>query len=264
MNAVAAIQARTSSSRLPGKVLADVEGRPLVLRVVERALQARHVERVVVLTSTDPSDDALAGFLEREGVEVRRGPLDDVLARYTALVEELEPRFVVRITGDCPFVAPEFVDAQIEALTAFDGDFAHVAPDGIEGTLAGQAVLSARALLLALESDDPADREHVGSFFFKRHAERFRHVRLDVDPAYRRPGLRLCVDEARDLALARAVHRALAPAGRPAPPLLTILRWLDAHPEIRALNAAVEESGANQRARGLARDARVTTVGRWP
>jgi len=264
---VCGIQARTSSSRLPGKVLLDVGGRPLIDRVVERARAAALVDEVFVLTSTDPSDDALAAHCVAQGVPVRRGPLEDVLARYLALVEETRPDHVVRVTGDCPLLEPDFVDLQLGALSAFDADFVRTVPAGAEtsagiaGTLAGAGAFSARALLAAAGSDDPRDREHVASFFFKRHAARFRHVEVEVDADYQRAGLRLCVDEPEDLEFVRAVY---AHFGERRFSALEAIRWLDDQPAIRAIHDAVEESRDNRDCRRLAREARTPVVGRWP
>jgi spore coat polysaccharide biosynthesis protein SpsF len=260
---VAGVQARSSSSRLPGKVLADLAGKPLIERVVERARRAVMVDEVVVLTSTDPSDDALCDVLAARGIPFRRGPLDDVLARYVALVQELAPALVVRITGDAPLLEPDFVDLQLGALTAFEADLVRVEgnQDGrCAGTLGGQGVMSSRALLRARLSSDRRDREHVGSFFLRSHAHEFRHVEIEVDPGYHRPGLRLCVDEPADLELVRRVYEHFGDT-----PFTTLeaLRWLDGHPEVAALNAGVEESADNQACRRLDRRAETEVVGKW-
>lgn len=261
---IAGVQARTSSSRLPGKVLADVAGTPLILRVVERARASLRIDDVVVLTSTDPSDDGLVELLEARSVPVRRGPLGDVLARYAALVDEHRPRYLVRITGDCPLIEPDFIDQQVAALEAYDADFAWVRSPGVAGTLAGQGVMSARALRRALSSTDPADREHVGSFFFQRRAAEFRFVELDVDAAFDRPGLRLSVDEAADLELVRTlVERVERRCGRGFS-VRDVLDELDLDPDLLAINGDVQESPDNRRLRGLRSRSAVATVGRWP
>jgi spore coat polysaccharide biosynthesis protein SpsF (cytidylyltransferase family) len=249
---VAGIQARMSSSRLPGKVLADLGGKPLIQRVHERVRAAALVDEVFVLTSTDPSDDPLAAELERRGIPFRRGPLEDVLARYLDLCDERDARFVVRVTGDCPFVDPEFVDLQLGALRAFDADIVR-ARGAVEGTLGGQAAVSARALRLVQASDDPRDREHVGSFFFVRHAAALQEVEIEVEPLFERPGLRLAVDEPADLDFARALWAAADTEGDGLFPLARAIRWLDGHPELRERNAHVRESADNQALRALAR-----------
>jgi spore coat polysaccharide biosynthesis protein SpsF len=254
---VAAIQARMGSTRLPGKVLADLGGKPLVQRVYERTRAAALVDEVVVLTSTAPSDDVLVERLTALGIPTRRGPEQDVLARYLALADELQPRFVVRVTGDCPFVDPGFIDLQLGALRAFDADLVHVANNAggaIEGTLGGQSAFSVRALRFAASSSDPRDREHVGAFFFTRHAAAFRTVEIEVDPVFEWPGLRLQVDEAADLDFARALWAAADERGDGRFALARALQWLDAHPEVRATNAHVLESADNRALRALARE----------
>lgn len=262
---VAGIQARTSSRRLPRKVLADVAGAPLLMRVVERVRAARLVDRVLVLTSSEPADDELCELCEREGVAWRRGPLGDVLGRYGALLAEFEPEHVVRVTGDCPLVDPAFIDRQLEALRAFHGDYVEIAGgnDGLEGVLGGQTAYSARALGAAQACEDPLDREHVASFWFRRHPERFRIVELLVDESLRRPGLRLCVDEPADLELVRAIFAAHAPRWGSLVPLPEVLTWLERHPEVAGGNALVQESAANRELRGLVRTRRARPVGVW-
>lgn len=264
---VAGIQARTSSTRLPGKVLADVGGTPLILRVVERARACRSVDEVLVLTSVEASDDALVTLLEERRVPVRRGPLQDVLARYAALLDEHDPRYVVRVTGDCPLIEPSFVDLQVAALEAYDADVTSV-PPACEGALAGQKVLSARALRRASSSTDPRDREHVGGFFLQRHAAELRLVELDVDARYHRPGLRLSVDEPADLELVRALVARVEARCGPRFSLLDVLAVLDAEPSLLALNGSVVESADNRLLRALARqraaESPVEPVGRWP
>lgn len=263
MTVVAGIQARLSSTRLPGKVLADLGGAPLIQRVVERVRAAERVDRVVVLTSTDPSDDALAAFLAQRGIDCRRGPLNDVLARYGALLDEFEPDYVVRVTGDCPLVEPRFIDAQVRALEAHDGDFVRVRP-GVNGTLGGQTVMSARALVRGLASNDPLDREHVATFFFRAHAHEFRHVELVVEDDYYAAGLRLQVDEAPDLDFLRSIFARFAGEDAGHIDLREVLAWLAESPADFVVNASVTESEDNQKLRAIDRDLRIETVGRWP
>src|SRR5690242_18550821 len=101
MTNVAIIQARMSSSRLPGKVLADIGGRPMLARVVERARQATRINRVVVATSTNRSDDAVARFCAESGIPCFRGDEQDVLDRFYQSAQAFEADVIVRITADC-------------------------------------------------------------------------------------------------------------------------------------------------------------------
>ena len=253
---VAGIQARMSSTRLPGKVLADLRGKPLIQRVYERTRAAALVDEAIVLTSSDASDDVLVACLEDLGIPYRRGPLDDVLSRYLELAEELRPSFLVRVTGDCPFVEPDFIDLQLGALRALRGDIVCVANDragALEGTLGGQSAFSTRALRLVESSADPRDREHVGSFFFRRHVAELRSVDIEADEAFEFPGLRLQVDEPADLEFVRTVWRAVDHEGDGRFPLARALRWIAAHPEAREVNQHVRESADNRALRSLAR-----------
>ena len=99
---LAILQARLSSSRLPGKVLSPLAGAPMLLRQVERVRRARRLDALVVATSTDPSDDLLEAEMTRAGVAVRRGDLDNVLARFVGVLDTDPADHVVRLTGDCP------------------------------------------------------------------------------------------------------------------------------------------------------------------
>lgn len=256
------------STRLPGKVLADVVGKSLLERVVERARRAALVDEVVVLTSTENSDDPIEELCEARGITVRRGPLDDVLARYLALADEFQPDHIVRITGDCPLIEPSFIDLELGALRAFDADFVEAWPapadgphphdrSGLEGTLAGAGAFSTRALLAARSCRDARDREHVASFFFQREAARFRFVDIEVDPDYDRPGLRLCVDEPEDLAFVRRVFERY---GDTAFSTLEAIRWLDARPDVRGIHGNVRESDDNRACREEERRRRRTVA----
>lgn len=245
LETVCGIQARCGSTRLPRKVLADLAGAPMIQRVVDRARSAREVEHVVVLTSDDPTDDLFCDSLEARGIAFRRGPLDDVLGRYLALMDEYLPRYLVRVTADCPLIDPDFIDRQVQALRRYDADFTWVAPGGIGGTLCGQGALSARALARARQCEAPEDREHVGSFFFQRERDRFRHVELCVEDELRQQGLRLTVDEAPDLELIQRIFEHFAPEHGSLVPLTEVLAWLRQNPNVASLNGSVVESEAN-------------------
>ncbi len=118
----AIIQARMSSSRLPGKVLLDIAGQPMLVHVVERAWRSRRVEQVVVATTTDPSDDAIQELCIERGYGCYRGSLPDVLDRYTQAARAYDAKTIVRLTADCPLLDPAVLELTLEALA--DCDFA--------------------------------------------------------------------------------------------------------------------------------------------
>jgi spore coat polysaccharide biosynthesis protein SpsF len=256
LDCVAGIQARMSSTRLPGKVLAEIAGRPLIEHVYERTRMAALLDGTFVLTTSDPSDDPLVEFLEARGIPYRRGSLTDVRSRYVDLAREFDARFVVRVTGDVPLVEPDFIDLQLGALRAFDVDLVRVGndPEGAgAGTLGGQSAFSRRALEASLASTDPRDVEHVSAFFLAQAAAPLKAVEIEVDSIYLQPGLRLCVDEPADLELVRRLWERVDLAGDGRFPLERALAWLVEHPEVRDHNRHVSESADNQALRELTR-----------
>ena len=114
--AIAIIQARMSSTRLPGKVLREIAGEPMLARVIERAKRAKLVDEVVLATTTDPSDDPFAEFCAERGYNVTRGSLNDVLDRYYQAAKEYDAEVIVRLTADCPVLDAEVVDQTVKQL----------------------------------------------------------------------------------------------------------------------------------------------------
>ena len=120
---IAIIQARMGSSRLPGKVLLDLAGQPMLVRVLERVQRARLLDQVVVATTTDASDDLLVDFCRERGYSCLRGNQFDVLDRYYQVALQLQAQVVVRITGDCPLIDPGLIDEAIAIFQESRVDF---------------------------------------------------------------------------------------------------------------------------------------------
>jgi spore coat polysaccharide biosynthesis protein SpsF len=202
------LQARASSTRLPGKVLKDLVGAPMLARQIERVLRAGRIGNLVLATSTDASDNPVAALARGLGVACHRGPLDDVLARFAGALEAFGPAdHVVRLTGDCPLIDPEVIDATIARHLATGADYT-------SNTLAltfpkGQDVEVMKAEHLAAaarEATTPYEREHVTPFLY-RHPERFTLANLARDPPL--PDLRWTVDTQQDFEFVEQVYRAL-------------------------------------------------------
>ncbi len=196
------LQARSGSSRLPGKVLADLAGRPMLAFLVERLKRCSAVDRVILATTDSPEDDALASLGEKLGLIVCRGSQNDVLSRYALAAEQTDARVLVRITGDCPFVDPIFLGEMIDNFCSQDIDYFSncvfpTYPDGLD-----IEVFTRRSLLLAqAECTDPSQREHVTPWI--RSCGRFRlgHKQHHVDLS----SMRWTVDEPEDLQVIRGV-----------------------------------------------------------
>ncbi len=134
---VAVVQARMSSTRLPGKVLAEVAGHPMLWHVVHRLRRARLVNRIVVATSENPADDAIQQFCKQESIDCFRGSESDVLDRYYQAAQAFSADVVVRITADCPLIDSNIVDRVIQHFLDDDLDYVSNAlrytyPDGLD------------------------------------------------------------------------------------------------------------------------------------
>ena len=212
MDQAIVLQARMGSTRLPGKALADVDGRPLIWHCIER-LRASGLP-VVLATTERPDDDMLAAVVEKFGVRVVRGPDRDVLARYAMVAAALGLTTLVRATGDNPAVDIEAPRRTLALLERIGAD--HVVERGLPYGAAVEAI-AVEALMTAADlATDPYDREHVTPFI--RRDPRFRAVSAIAPGELRRPGLRLTVDTADDLDFMRRLYAAVTPgASRPAP-----------------------------------------------
>lgn len=169
---LAVIQARMGSQRFPGKMLADLHGRPLVEVVLERSSRARLIDRVVLATSDQPEDDPLAAAAEAGGWDVVRGDRDNVLSRYIQAVETWQPGVVVRLTGDCPCVDAATIDAMLTSFEQASCDYMHntgTYPDGLD-----VEVVRAEALRSVVDDGqlNGHHREHVTAFI-REHPDRF-------------------------------------------------------------------------------------------
>lgn len=229
---VAIVQARMGSTRLPGKVLKPIAGKPLLWHVLYRLTRCRTLDWIVVATSDSPRDDVIEGFCRNEKIDVVRGPEDNVLARFQLAAEQTEADIIVRVSADAPFIDPQFVDHLVKSLIAADGDYVLVEP-GAPCAHEGVDPFSRRALdrLVAEAADDPVAREHV-SGYFKAHPDFVRIVHAEPDPRLAHSGARLTIDTPDDLAFIEAIHQRLqAKAGEAS--LVDLLLLLEHEPRLR-------------------------------
>jgi spore coat polysaccharide biosynthesis protein SpsF len=263
MKAVAIIQARMSSTRLPGKVLLPLAGNPIIWHIWNRAKRCASVQNVVVATSTDKTDDPLVSFCQSEGIDYVRGSLNNVLARFFTVLEEYPADYIVRITGDCPLIHPPFIDAQLEALQAFDGDLTWCKDCG--SAFEGQGACSVRSLnLVRQNSDDPEDKEHVGAKFFASHPELLRIVEVCPPRSLIVQGYRLTIDEPADYEMFKDLFAAAKKNKDRYVDLQDALSVLKNHPEIASLNAQVIHKKLNLELQALKRKWKPNLVGKYP
>lgn len=242
---LAILQARTSSTRLPGKVMLPVAGAPMLQRQIERLRRSRRIDRLIVATSDRRDDDRVAAVAATAGVDAYRGSLDDVLDRYYRAAAPYRPDLIVRLTGDCPLADWQVVDRVIDH--ALDGGFDYASntlrptwPDGLDVEVVTFATLAAAWH----EAADALEREHVMPFITRR-PERFRlgSVENDVDLS----SLRWTVDEPSDYTLISRIYDMLY--GRnPGFTTTDILRLLTEQPGLISINEGIERNEGLKRA----------------
>lgn len=231
------VQARCSSSRLPGKVLKPLLGKPMIVHELERLQRSRRIDKIVLATSRDKSDDALEDIVAEGGVEVYRGNLDDVLDRYYQCAKRYQPEHVVRITGDCPVIDWRVVDEAIEKHLSEGNDYTATSeeyPDGLDTEVIRFFALS-RAWK---ESRLSSEREHV-TLYVRNHAAEFRCGRLACRQDLNR--MRWTVDEPQDFAFIQKIYEALYPSNADFA-MQDVLRLLERRPELLAVNQGIQRN----------------------
>jgi spore coat polysaccharide biosynthesis protein SpsF len=234
----ATIEARMSSTRLPGKVLLEAAGKPMLERMIERVRRVPSLDGIVVATTINPGDDPVAELARRLGVGVFRGSEDDVMSRVLGAAQAHGVDVIVELTGDCPVIDPGLIERVIEAYRTSGADYCSNVltrsyPIGMD-----TQVFATRILADALgRTDDPVDREHV-SLFIYRHPELYRLHNVSADPRHQRPELRLTLDTPEDLRMLRAVFEALLPE-HPEFGLDDILELLNRRQDLQAINSRV-------------------------
>lgn len=235
MKTVAILQARMGATRLPGKVLADIEGRTLIERVIERSRAARGVDEVVVATTTHADDDALEGFLMDRGLApVFRGSMEDVLDRYYQAASRHAADVIVRVTADDPLKDPGIIELALRQMAGSpeldycSNTLQPTYPEGLD-----IEVFRRRALDKAWsEARLPSEREHVTPYIWN-HPDCFRL--LNFRYARDLSSWRWTVDKPNDLEFMRAVFARFRDT-----PLVgyeEIIRWLEENPRIREINS---------------------------
>lgn len=199
-----------SSSRLPGKVLKPILGKPMLARQIERLRRARRIDELMVATSDEASDDPIADLCRVENVALFRGSLNDVLDRYYRAACTRRPSHVVRLTGDCPLTDPVIVDGIIEFALDGDYDFASNAMRRTFPTGLDASIMKLRCLEEAWrEAKLPSEREHVTPFIYYRPGRyRLGKFAQATDESH----LHWAVDEAQDFEFATKVYDTLYPS----------------------------------------------------
>jgi len=258
---IAILQARMGSSRLPGKVLLDIAGQPMLARVVQRVRHAHLLDEVVVATTQDSSDDPLADYCRKQNIPCMRGSQFDVLDRFHQAAQQQKADIVVRITADCPVIDPLLID---EAMLIFKGSLVDFAANRLPPPYTRSypigldiEICTFNALQRAWqEADQPYQREHVMPYLYEE-------VELDVKSPTRSEGssrhgfkvlqlnhvpdlgsLRWTVDTAADLEFICQVFAHFE--GRDDFSWLEMLALVQTHPELSRLNDEVRHKSLHE------------------
>ncbi|QTL34226.1 cytidylyltransferase domain-containing protein [Pseudoalteromonas viridis] len=231
MKTVAFIQARMASTRLPGKILKQLNEHSVISHLIKRLKQAEKVDEVVVLTSVNKENDELEAHLVEHGIACFRGSETDVLGRFASALNEYPAQHVVRITADSPFICPEIVDELVRKYQETGADYAFLSEsfaEGVDCEVIASQVLKNIADLAKLDSE----REHVTLYLFN-HREDFDIYELGCDSDD--SGYRFTLDTIEDQLVVEAMA---AHFGEQSTQInyADIKQFFDQHPQISALN----------------------------
>ncbi|WP_037353034.1 cytidylyltransferase domain-containing protein [Selenomonas sp. FC4001] len=239
---VAIIEARMTSTRLPGKVLMQGCGKPLLQHMIERLKRSKHLDDVIVATTVNDTDDGVVELCEEIGCSYFRGSEDDVLLRVLNAAKEFSVDVIVETTGDCPFIDWRHIDKLIDIYMTQDYDFVSNAtersfPDGFDIRIFSQKALQEVNDI----SNDPLDHEHV-AIYFPRHPDKYKCFNLKADGEEDRPDLEVTLDEIGDYKLIKAVFDALYPENEDFS-CVDVIRYIDAHPDLMKLTKGIKRKG---------------------
>jgi spore coat polysaccharide biosynthesis protein SpsF len=238
---VAIIQARMGSTRLPRKVLADIEGHPMLWHVVQRTQAAKTIDEVVVATTTESADEAIVVFCREANVSCFRGSEYDVLDRYYQAAREHGAEVVIRITSDCPLIDPEIIDKTVRAFQNEKPDYASNAvirtyPRGLDAE-----VMTFQTLDRAWrEARSAYQRVHVTPYIYE-NPELFRIVSVQGEGDH--SAYRWTVDAPEDLELVRTIYSRL---GRRAFLWRDVLSLMEREPQLVEINRLVAQKALQE------------------
>jgi spore coat polysaccharide biosynthesis protein SpsF len=236
----ATVEARMTSSRLPGKVLMDCLGEPFLARQVERLKRVERLDDIIIATTVNQDDDPVVALAERLGVKHYRGSELDVMARILEAAEAHQADVIVQTTGDCPVIDQRIVGRALDVFLGHDIDFVSnvtppTFPDGMD-----VRIFRTSALRAAFGKTDSLFHHEHGSTWFYQGPEIYHLINIAAPPGQDRPDLYLTLDYSEDAALIRAIYSELLPQ-KPDFGLEDIMDLLQRRPELIRLNADVRK-----------------------
>ena len=242
MKIVSTIEARMTSSRLPSKVLLKAAEKPMLEHLVNRLRAVPSLQRIVLATTTNRTDDELEEFSVKMGIGCYRGSENDVMSRVIGAAESEGADIVVEITGDCPIIDPKIVEQTISVFKSNQVDYVsngHIRsfPDGMDTQVFRLDALKRSAAM----TNDRLDREHV-TLHMRNHPELFTHAYLVAPPELHWPELGLTLDEPKDYELIKKIIEYFEP-NQPLFTCLDVIQLLKKRPDWASINASVIRKG---------------------
>lgn len=234
---VVTIEARMTSSRLPGKVLLPLGGRPVLERLIERIKRARYPDEVVVATTINKADEPIVDLCDKIGCRYFRGSENDVLGRVLGAARSVKAAVIVEITGDCPLTDSRHIDEIIEMF--YSGDYDYAANSGFPVGLAAQAFPVKVLAEVDGLTDDPIDRAHV-SYYIYNHPERYKLLYRKAQGDMFWPDLRVTLDEEEDHLFLKHIFEKLYEKNKNFS-AVDVVRYLKKNPEPLEINRHIKQ-----------------------
>ena len=237
---IATIEARVGSTRLPGKVLLEAAGKPMLQHMIERVRRSIYVDEVIIAMPIGSENDPIADLAGQLETVCYRGSEENVLLRVVEAARSRQADVMVQLTGDCPLMDPSLIDECIEEY--LEGDWDYVANELVRTYPIGFDVAVLKADLLASTLDEPdltdGDREHVTTYIVDR-PQRYRLCNVSAPPALDRPELQVTLDTAEDYQALKQVFEILFPL-RPEFTVEDVVRLLSERTDLADINRFVE------------------------
>ena len=243
---VGIVQARMSSTRLPGKVLLPLAGKPVLKRIIERMKKSKYLDEIMIATSIRKADDKIVKFCQKNKIKYYAGSENDVLKRVLQAAVSCQADVIVAITGDCPLVDYRFIDKVVKTLINGPYDYVSNAivitfPDGFDVEAFYTKVLEKVDKL----TQDPSDREHV-TYYIYNHPKTFRLKNIKAKGKMYWPDLGLTLDEEKDYELLNIIYKKLLPKNRYFS-ARQVVDFLRQNPEFTKINKYIQRKAISHR-----------------
>ncbi len=245
MKTGAIIQARMGSTRLPGKIMKNISGQPLLWHVVDRLKRCNSLDEIIIATTTNEKDNVIDDFANNNHVKCYRGSEEDVLGRYLDAAKKFDIGQIVRITSDCPLIDPGTVDILIEEHKNKEADYSsntmeRTYPRGLDTEVFSTELLE----VVDKEANETFQREHVTPYLYQ-NPDKFNLNNHTAKEEFHRPEFRLCVDTPEDFELIKIVYEHFYN-----PPNIVniedVIGLLDKEPDIAQINVGIRQKGLHE------------------